>query len=205
MGGALLRHRFREPIMTPFEVYKKYIALKNHFSKKSYDYFKYNGQVKANAQTFETRRDKYFFYKLSKRKDIEEFLLANIIDGSKDFWVGEIRDHVPEEVYRQWRKRKEALTYTFKEDLSRLKEEFDENFRVEKYGHPHLLRLYLRKEVCIETMVILDMLVNYSEVWNKKLNEDLIWNDVYHTMVKYRPFLSIDVDKFKAITINTFI
>ena len=205
MGGALLRSRFREPIMTPFEVYKKYIALKNHFTKKTYDYFKYNGQVKANAQTFETRRDKYFFYKLSKRKDIEEFLLANLVDGSRDFWIGEVRDHIPEEVYRKWRKRKESLTYTYKEDLSRLKEDFDENFVVEQYGHPHLLRMYLRKEVCIETMVILDMLVNYSKVWNKKLKEDLIWGEVYHTMVKYRPFLSIDLDKFKTITINTFI
>lgn len=199
-----LRGTYRAPIMTPFEVYQKYVALKNHFSNRSYDYFKYNGKVKVKLETFEVRKDKYFFYKLSKRKDVEEFLLANLIDGSKDFWIGEVREHIPEEIYRKWRKRKESLTYTFKEDLSRMKEDFDTNFKVDKYGHPHLLRLFLRQEVCIETMIILDMLINYSEVWNKKLKNDLIWGEVYHKMIKYRPFLSIDVDKFKAITINSF-
>lgn len=191
--------------MTPFEVYKKYIALKNHFTQKNYDYFKYNGQVKVNAQTFETRRDKYFFYKLSKRKDVEEFLLANLVDGSRDFWIGEMREHIPEEIYRKWRKRKESLTYTFKEDISKMKDDFDSNFKVEKYGHPYLLRMYLRQEVCIETMIILDMLVDYANVWNKKLKNDLLWTEVYHIMCKYRPFLSIDLDKFKKVTINTFL
>lgn len=191
--------------MTPFEVYKKYIALKNHFTQKNYDYFKYNGQVKVNAQTFETRRDKYFFYKLSKRKDVEEFLLANLVDGSRDFWIGEMREHIPEEIYRKWRKRKESLTYTFKEDISKMKDDFDSNFKVEKYGHPYLLRMYLRQEVCIETMIILDMLVDYANVWNKKLKNDLLWTEVYHIMSKYRPFLSIDLDKFKKVTINTFL
>jgi hypothetical protein len=41
---AALRHRYREGIMDPFEAYCKYIALKNHFTQKNYDYFKYNGE-----------------------------------------------------------------------------------------------------------------------------------------------------------------
>ena len=201
---AALRHRYREGIMDPFDVYCKYIALKNHFTQKNYDYFKYNGKVSAKRDTFETRRDKYFFYKLSKRKDVEKYLLANMVDGGKNFWIGEKREHIPDTIYTKWRRRNESLSYTFKEDLGRLKEDFDSNFKVEKYGHPHLLRLYLRDEVCIETMIILDMLVNYTNVWNKKLNEDLIWGELYHIMVKYRPFLSINLDKFKQITINMF-
>jgi hypothetical protein len=36
--------------MTPFEVYKKYLALKNHFTKDSYDYFKYGGKVSASVK-----------------------------------------------------------------------------------------------------------------------------------------------------------
>lgn len=204
MVGAL-RHRYREGVMDPFQVYCKYVALKNHFTQKNYDYFKYNGKVSAKKETFETRKDKYFFYKLSKRKDVENYLLANILDGGKSFWIGEMREHRPDTVYTKWRKRNESLTYTFKEDLSRLNDSFDDNFKVEKYGHPHLFRLFLRDEVCIETMIILDMLINYTAVWNKKLKEDLIWGETYHIMSKYRPFLSIDVEKFKAITINTFI
>ena len=52
--------------MSPFEAYKLYTAIKNHFTTESYDYFKYNGKVRASEHTFETRKDKYMFYKLSK-------------------------------------------------------------------------------------------------------------------------------------------
>ena len=33
--------------MTGFEVYKMYLALKQHFTKQDYDYFKYRGKVRA--------------------------------------------------------------------------------------------------------------------------------------------------------------
>ena len=168
----LLRGIYRTEYMTPFEVYTKYIALKNHFSQPKYDYFTYGGKVRAKESSFEIRRDKYFFYKLSKHKDVENFLLANILEGGKDFWVGELRESAPEDIYRKWKKRQESLTYTFKDDLSKMDDDFDKNFKVEKFGHPLLLRLYLRDDVCIETMCILDMLVNYSDSWNKILKND---------------------------------
>tara|TARA_R110001592_G_scaffold245520_2_gene506917 strand:- start:694 stop:1284 length:591 start_codon:yes stop_codon:yes gene_type:complete len=190
--------------MTPYQVYTKYIALKNHFTQKNYDFFTYGGKVRAKESSFEIRKDKYFFYKLSKHKDVQNFLLANLLDGGKDFWVGTMRDSGPEEVYRDWKKRQESLTYTFKNDLTKLNDDFDSNFRNEKYGHPHLLRLYLRGDVCIETMCILDMLVNYSTSWNKFLEKDLIWSDKYTIIKKYKPFLSINTDKMKAITLEYF-
>ena len=51
--------------MTGFEVYKVYLALKQHFTKQEYDYFKYHGKVRANENSFEQRRDRYFFKKLA--------------------------------------------------------------------------------------------------------------------------------------------
>lgn len=191
--------------MDPYDVYTKYIALKNHFTTKSYDYFKYHGRVKVKRESFDIRKDKYFFYKLSKHKDIENFLLANFVDGSSEFWVGDIKGNLPEEIYRKWKKRQESLTYTYKQDLSKLDEQFDENFKVDKYGHPKLLRLYLRQDICIETMIILDMLVGYTKAWTKKLEKDLIFDQVYNKISKYRPFMNVDLPKFKEVTINTFV
>ena len=54
--------------MEPFEVYQKYLALRTHFKSDSYDYFRYHGKLKGNRDKFETRKDKYHFYKLSKMK-----------------------------------------------------------------------------------------------------------------------------------------
>ena len=53
-------------------------------------------------------------------------------------------------------------------------------------------------------MCILDMLVNYSTQWNKSLEKDLIWSDKYTIIKKYKPFLSIKLDKFKAHTLDYF-
>jgi hypothetical protein len=61
-----------------FAIYMYYLALKRHFTT-DYDFFKYNGKVKSSQQAFENRKDKFFFYKLSKRKDAKEFILANVI------------------------------------------------------------------------------------------------------------------------------
>ena len=190
-------------IMSPFEVYQKYIALKNHFTT-SYDYHKYNSKVKVNETSYETRRDKYFFMKLAKKKDIENYLLAQFVEGGKDFYVGNINASQPDDVYMSWKKRQESLTYRFKDDLSKLEEDFDSNFEVPKFGHPTLFRLFLRKDICIETMIILDMLVGYFQHWQKELKNDLLWQEQYGIIINYRPFLSINTDKYKSITLDYF-
>ena len=63
--------------MTAFECYKEYVDLKNHFTKPSYDYFKYNGRVKVSLDKFEQRKDRFLFAKLAKKTDLEGFLVAN--------------------------------------------------------------------------------------------------------------------------------
>ena len=61
--------------MTGFETFGLYESLKLHFSKDSYDFFKYNGKTNHSVQTFENRKDKYFFYKLSRKYTNKEDLV----------------------------------------------------------------------------------------------------------------------------------
>jgi len=190
--------------MEPFEVYQKYIALKNHFTSAKYDYFKYNGKIKLSRDAFEKRRDKYFFYKFSKLKDVEKLLLANMVDGDVNFWVGDIKESSPEEIYRQWLKRQQSLLYTFTEDLGKLKDDFDENILVPEYGHPHLMRLYLRGDICIETVIILNMLTQFFKYWDKQLKDDTLWPDIKNKMLKYQPFLSIEPARYKKKVVEHF-
>lgn len=197
-------YRGRIDTVEPFDVYKKYLALKSHFSNKSYDYFKYNGNVKASKNSFETRRDKYFFYKLSKQKNVEEFLLANFVDGDKDFWIGNLRDDKVAEVYQQYKKRQQSLSYTFKSDLGKMKESFDDNIIVPPNEHPYLLRLFLRKDICIETLTILDLLCTIYKYWDKELDGDVVWPDIRQKSLKYRPFMSVDINKYRDIVISHF-
>ena len=65
--------------MNAHETYQKYMALKRHFTS-DYDIFKYKGKIKnVEHSRFEVRRDKMFFHKLSKLKDAESFMLANML------------------------------------------------------------------------------------------------------------------------------
>lgn len=178
--------------------------MKRHFSSDSYDYHKYNGKVKANQHSFDIRKDKYFFYKLSKQKNVEEFLLANFVDGDNDFWIGQLRDDKCTAAYENYRKRKQALAYVFKEDLSKMKDDFDQNIIVPDNEHPYLLRLYMRKDICIETLTLIDMMVYNYKYWDTKLHDDVIWPQVKTKSLNYRPFMSVDINKYKAIVKDRF-
>ena len=59
--------------MTPFDVYKTYLSFKNHFTKESYDFFKYKGKTRANESTFKKRKDRYFLKECLERKPIKKF------------------------------------------------------------------------------------------------------------------------------------
>jgi hypothetical protein len=202
---ALVNYRGSLSSVEPFDVYQKYLAMKNHFSNKGgYDYHQYNGKVRANKTSFEVRRDKYFFYKLSKLKNVEEYLLANFVDGDKGFWAGSVNDDSAERVYTEFKKRQQSLTYVYNQDLNSLKDDFNDNIIVPPNEHPYLLRLYMRKDICIETLTILDILCKIFNYWDKHLIDDPIWSSTKMKVVKYRSFISVDINKYRDITISRF-
>jgi len=190
-------------IVDPYEVYIKYLALKSHFSDLNYDYFKYNGKVKAWRSTFDTRKDKYFFYKLSKKKDPIEYLVANFI-GSNDFYIGNIRADESDQIYMDYKKRKESLSYIFKSDLSKMKENFNDNIVVPNNEHPYLLRLYMRGDISLETLTLINKCVNIFDYWDKELKDDIMWPDIKLKAVKYDPFMSVDINKYREIILSNF-
>ena len=187
----------------PYEAYVKYLALKSHFSDKNYDFFKYNGKVRAWRTTFETRKDKYFFYKLSKQKEPIDFMLANFISND-DFYIGDIREDKANETYMEYKKRMQSLSYVFKSDLSKMKEDFNENIIVPKNEHPYLLRLYMRKDICIETLTLINRCVNIFNYWDKELEGDIMWPTIKMKAVKFSPFLNVDINKYREIILSTF-
>lgn len=190
--------------MNAFEVYRSYLALKQHFTKDGYDYFKYNGKVAARASSFEQRRDRYYFEKLAKQRDPIGFVLANLVNDARA-WVGDlISSESAESTYKSWLKRNQSLSYTFTEDLSRLREDFDENFLIEDGKHPPLMKLYLRGEICIESLIILMHLTGCYSRWNKEMEYDPVWKELSLKVRKYQPFIKYDLDKFRKITLDKF-
>ena len=62
----------------PFDAYKQYLSLKNHFTKEKYDYHKYCGKSRATVQSFYKRKDRFWFEKLARNKDDKE-VIKNIL------------------------------------------------------------------------------------------------------------------------------
>lgn len=191
--------------MNPFEAYMKYLAMKQHFTQKGYDYFKYNGKTNASVTSFETRKDKYYFHKLSKKDDVENFLMVNLIDNPQ-VWIGQLFDehHDGDSNYLEWKKRQESLSYIFKTELNALNEDLNKNFAVEDGQHPYILKQYLRKNISLDTFVILDDILKFAKYFDKNIADTIIWPGVHMKMNKYRPFLKYDKFKMRKILKEKF-
>jgi len=188
--------------VTPFEVYKNYLAFKNHFTKKEYDYFKYCGKSRASLESFHKRKDRFFFEKTSRQKSDDEikfYFVANFVEcsDSQTLWIGEIIKN-GESTYKEWMKKIQSLSYLFQTEINVFvnKENFNQLFECKKGQHPELLKLYLQKAITLETMVILNSILNYVKDFDAKLT-DPVWETVSLKIKKYTPFLNIDVAKYK--------
>ena len=188
--------------MTGFEVYKMYLALKQHFTKDNYDYYTYNGKVRASEKSFEQRHDRYFFKKLAtKYKDSEllNYFVANFILDPKGY-IKSFNDGN----YNTWKTRSESLTYKLKQDVCLLlddytspyQDNFDKIFRVLEGQHPPLLKHYLAEDISLETLVIFEKCLGYVSKFDNNL-KDPIWKEIKHRVVKYKPFLPGSCDKYR--------
>ena len=191
-------------MMSAFECYKEYLALKNHFTKPTYDYFKYAGKSRVSFDSFDKRKDKLYFMKVAKHNDPVNYILSNLLKNEK-IWIKEIAfSSASETIYQDWLKRKESLTYIFTNELSKLDDDFNSNFKIENNSHPFLLKLHMRGEVSLETLIILVDMVQCMKYWNRKMEYDPSWQSISIKIVKYRPFLNYDREKFKNIVLDKF-
>ena len=190
--------------MMPFDAYRCYLSLKNHFTKEHYDYHKYGGKTRATHQAFYKRKDRFWFEKFARQKtdkEVEEFFVSNFVSSTDPgtMWIGDMIKN-GEARYVDWKKKVESLSYNFKEETSSLFADgnFDAMFHIDGSRHPDILKEYLGGKVSLETMVICDRILGYREEWDKKL-DDPVWETVSLKMKKYKPFLNIDVFRYKKI------
>jgi hypothetical protein len=185
--------------MDAFHAYKIYIALKNHFNQPSYDYIKYNGKTNVTQNSFMKRRDKGFFSKASRKYggDIKDYFIANMIKDP-DKWIGDYN----EENYIDWMKRRDSLSYIFKNELDG--GDFNKLFDIADNNHPIILKRYLASAISLETLVILDNLVGFTKEFDKKMEDDFIWPSISTLIKKYKVFIKVDRDKYRGILISQF-
>ena len=189
--------------MMPYDAYRTYLAMKNHFTKDTYDYHKYRGKVRATNQAFYKRKDRFWFEKFARQKsdkEVEEFFVSNFIYSTDPgtMWIGEMIKE-GEGRYSEWKKKVQSLSYIFKTDVDTLfsDKKMDDVFDCSK-GHPPILKSYLGGNISLESLVICDRILEYRKDFDQKLT-DPVWETVSRKIKKYSPFLNIDVFRYRKI------
>jgi hypothetical protein len=187
-----------------FAAYALFHALKLHFTSDSYDYIKYNGKTNVTKTTFSTRKDKYSFYRLSRKfglTELRNYYIANFLVSDVQ-WVGDIIGPDSEENYKKWQKRIQSLTYTFESDIIKLLNRVDvpnELLMVRKNEFPLLMQCAQQNDITIETLIILDDIMNFFPMWEKEIYDDIVWPNFKMKCQKYKAFLHYDKEKYKQI------
>lgn len=177
--------------------YKDYTALKRHFTS-SYDYFKYNGNVRISYENFVARKDAYSFQKLSKKADYKNIILSNVIENSK-IWVGNLLEESANETYLAWKKRNDSITVHVKDSLSKLDDDFKSNFVSVSGQYPNIVNYYLRKEISLETLSILSKITASQTYWSTTVVDNVVFPDIMGKIDNYHPFIVYSPEKVKKV------
>ena len=187
--------------MEAIDTYLMYCALKAHFGKTDYDFVTYHGKTRIKRDSFYKRKDRGFFVKISRKykteENIKNYFVSNFIKDGKGY-VSNFSD----ENYEEWKDKRANFYNQFTLEIRPFVKNFNPLFVIKDDEHPILLKEYLGKRVSLETLIILDELVEFSKTWNKKLSEDYIWQDIKKLMNNYKRFLTLDKNKYKIQLLN---
>lgn len=181
-----------------FDSYKLHTALKQHFTTKKYDFFKYRGKSYADkhAKQFDQRPDRFFFYKVWSRykNDLKDFYVS-VFSSGDDPWVGDLLDGKYDSQYNEWLKRKQSIRKIFSDDVDTLIEflieynlEFKNLLVPNGTKMPKIIQLEEQKYISQETVVIINQLTHFVD---KVECQHPFWNDKQLLLTKYQPFVGV--------------
>jgi len=179
-----------------YEIYCLYLALKQHFTVDSYNFFKYNGKTKnVSKESFLARRDRFQFEKLARKCDNPMIhIMVNFLQDKT--WIGDMLDDEAFDATKRYVKKVQSMSYIFKNEL----EQYDNLktlFKTEDNGYPMILNEYMRGDVTFETVIILDTFVGFMAKFDAKLKDDYLWSKFSFKARKFAPFLLREIDKNK--------
>jgi hypothetical protein len=196
-----------------------YLAMKLHFTDAKFDFFKAGGKTNAKEATYQGRNDFWFFETLAKKysaQEIQELLLASFVlsEETQKVWIGDIKSSGLDQ-YMVWKAQMDSLTYNFEQDCDTMVQcmeqgectfatLFGATLSESETRIPHSLKLLYKGKVSLHTFLICDQAIDFIPLWDKYL-KDPLWEQTSFKIKKYKPFLSIPVDKYRKIMYNKLV
>ncbi len=197
-----------------YEAYKLYLAVKLHFTSKSYDFFKHNAKVNSSFNSFIKRNDRFFFIN-SLQNTIKKncLIIMSVISSTiQKLGLVTLYEQMVKLIIQSGRSLIKVLPYNFRSDCLLLNNNistnsisFDDLFRVSKGQHPVLLRLLLSGQISIQTIIILDKILSFIKNWDKEIAETIIWPEKSFKIAKLKPFVNYNLTKCKFIMKEIFV
>jgi hypothetical protein len=196
--------------MDGFRAYRFYLALKLHFTTEKYNVFESKGAVKTNKSKFELRNDRFIFDKIAKKfsseKELIQFMASNFIYGNQNFvYSGPESD----DNYIEWQRRKQSITKILSDDCQKILTEAEKQnysaydiFYCTKNVAPYIIYMYAAKQICIESVCILDEALHFTQEWNSSTAVMLLLGDEVRRIQKSKGFIKYDVSKTAGIINN---
>ena len=196
--------------------FRLYYAIRLHFTT-NYDFFKYRGKTRKFGN-LDSKRGKNFIFRLEKKygNEFANFLVCMFASIKKeDVRLDCLITSENEKIYDKWKTRMQSLPYHFEQDLNFLKDlevPFNDLFKcsvirngVKSKSHPLILKHYIKGDVNLETLIIIDIVLGYFTHWDSVMGDDFLWKELHFKIKKYKPFLSISRDRYKEILKKVFV
>jgi hypothetical protein len=129
--------------------------------------------------------------------------MANMI-VKPNIWIREIVEQDGEDRYVEWTKKRDSLSRVVKDDLNKLRDEYQDNFVSVQGQHPAIMTLYIQRQITLETFTILTHCANIFSYWDQKVVDKIVASDIIRLLRKYKVFLEIDEKKFKELIRDRF-
>jgi len=196
--------------------FRLYYSIRLHFTT-NYDFFKYRGKTKKFGN-LDSKRGKNFIFRLEKKygDEFANFLVCMFASIKKeDVRLECLLTSENEKIYDKWKTRMQSLPYHFEQDLLFLRDldiPFNDLFRcsvikngVKSKSHPLILKHYIKNDINLETLIIIDITLGYFNHWDSVMGDDFLWKELHFKIKKYKPFLSISKDRYKEILKKVFV
>ena len=193
-----------------YDLFKYNKAVKLHFSTKKYNIFDYNGNtLGVSFENFLAARDYNVYNAIARKFDSDlasiQFLVANYVYQNDP--IHNIASS--ERNFILWNKRKQSITNTFKNDIDNIilvmekKNLTYEQMKDSSKDIPELFKMYLKQEVTIESMHILNKFSLFLEGWKPTL--ELVWSKDLLIIEKLERFVKYKEEVMKKILEDTLL
>lgn len=190
--------------------YRMYLAAKLHFMTDKYDITECHAKVRVSRKAFSERNQQALYEKFADKFDTKlemaQYLIANFAYGAwgnTDIVYGTAES---DQNYKEWNRRKQSLTQVFKNDLSKIRLEWESNEDMTPFIEdltskfpkiPHLFQMYIGKHITLETIIILDKFQPFLKIWKENMGQ--LFEDEMRRIIKTKPFVRFDDKKMKPI------